>query len=220
MPGIDQVQLDNLFQNNQLVGFLDSRATMQVIAGSVVAEIAGSVVALPNTAYASGTEAGWKTYATIKFVRDFANDPALILFGEYLYAADVLREQLVNFYNELGVDPAKGMQVVTSMLRDHRSDRLDLYRAHERFTSEPRNHTAFAHVQGVRSVGQANVGLVRFDADGADIRSVQHELLWYVAAAELGADHQEVSVQLPRTDWLGTLHEAAWIDVRHDLGKS
>lgn len=49
MPGIDQVQLDNLFQNNQLLGFLDlfsggALRRMSIVALGVFPYITASIV--------------------------------------------------------------------------------------------------------------------------------------------------------------------------------
>ncbi len=189
-----------------------------------ILDYAGRLAHSPiDTVEALSREAIWKLTAASRMTAEFFDDPAFAMFGEFLYAPDVLRAELANFYNEVGVDPEAALKVKTSVLHDHREDRLELYRAFKRYQKYPAdsNITGFAQVQELRTVGSANVGLVKFETESGTIRSVAHELLWYpMTNLELDEHQNPIALPLPRTDWVGTLHRAAWTHHEFDQGKT
>ena len=183
-----------------------------------------------NTAVAWGAEARYMMWSKLNDWIEFLEDPVGQTFGDYLFAPDVLRQQLIDLYHACGVDPALGHQVRRTMLRDLRypdGPRLDLYRARVRFDDyEPDSDIVkYANQQWVQTVGGNNVGLVRFIMAGRTVRGVRHELLWYpVAAAASGPVRIPpdpaglvAGVELPRVDWMGTVHECAWTAYGHLL---
>jgi hypothetical protein len=171
-------------------------------------------------------EIAYLMYSIGTFVVEFGEDPHGKIFGQYVYSRDVLRQQLVDFYNAYGVDPALGHQVRRTIMRDRRPARLDRYRARERYVEEGPDAqiTRYASVQEVQTVGSNNVGLVRFVTPEGVVRGVTHELLWYLKAApdlkpkalsELPAG--KVVGAPARHDWMGTLHEMAWTGEAHRM---
>jgi hypothetical protein len=175
-----------------------------------------------NSAAAWSREVLYMMYETVQDLREFYDDPIAKVFGEYVYARDILRQQLIDLYREIGVDPAYGLQNTATMLRDQRHERLTRYVARTRYSGNGLTDTnGFADDEFVQTVGQANVGLLRFVTRDDAIRSVRHELLWYSQLKPIGeevAAGTVVDAGLPRTDWMGTVHVGAWTDQKHNLG--
>lgn len=180
-----------------------------------------------NTLTSWAAEVAFLTYSTINMFAELRDDPLKKILGDYLYARDVLRQQLVDFYDGWGIDPAFGHQVKQTLLQDlrHRDGaRLDRYGARERYPDPTTDIARFADEQWVQTVGANNVGLVRFVTDGGVVRGVVHELLWYPKPEP--ERHGILEHRLPpglvfgvrpRADWMGTRHGAAWTAEDHRL---
>lgn len=191
-------------------------------------EVLRSMVERPfNSLTSWAAEAAYTAYSWGHAYEELRDDPLKAMFGEYLFARDVLRQQLVDLYEQVGVDPSVGIQVRRTMLRDLRESRLDLYPAVDRFDPDEEKYTtAWTHVQFVQTVGGSNVGLMRFVSSGEEVRAVRHELLWYPVSEPASADEWHfwpvpdglvVDGDFPRLDWMGTLHEGAWTTYAHRL---
>ena len=189
-------------------------------------EVLRSMVEQPiNSLTSWAAEAAYTVYSWGHAFDELREDPLKAMFGEYLLARDVLRQQLIDLYEQVGVDPSVGVQVRRTMLRDLRDARLDAYRAGDRFDVDEEKYTkAWTHVQFVQTVGASNVGLLRFVTRSGAITGVRHELLWYPVAEAESADEFHffpvpdglvVGGDVPRVDWMGTLHEGAWTTYAH-----
>jgi hypothetical protein len=177
------------------------------------------VTAPLNSTKAWAAEVAYSAYRMIRLAEELHDDWQETLFGDYLTARDVLRQQMIDLYRECGVDQAYGYEIRRTMLRDLRPVRLDLYKARQRFHKYGRssNITQYANVQEVQTVGSSNVGLVRFKADGAAITGVSHELLWYPkpeTEKKIRPAGRVINAVL-RDDWMGTLHELGWTGSAH-----
>jgi hypothetical protein len=155
----------------------------------------------------------------IRLAEELHHDWRKTVFGDYLTARDVLRQQLIDFYNECGVDASYGFEVSRTMMRDLRPVRLDRYKARTRFDKYGRasDTTQFANIQEVQTVGSSNVGLVRFLSETGTITGVSHELLWFPKPeTEKKIKPAGRVINAPvRDDWMGTLHELGWIGTAH-----
>lgn len=175
-----------------------------------------------NSTMAWGHEVAWLGWDLARDYQELLDDPKKKVFGEWVFARDVLRKQFLDLYSTYGTDPGYGYQIRRTMLRDRRENRLHLYGARARFHKKGKHTIGFAHVQEVQTVGNANVGLVRFEFENGSLHAVSHELLFYPDRSELDPREPGVLIapgRLPRPDWLGTLHRAAWWDYNHDLGQ-
>jgi hypothetical protein len=179
-----------------------------------------------NSLYAWGTEAYWTIWSIGNTLTDLYEDPKKTIFGDYVFARDVLREQLIDLYQHVGVDPTVGVQVRRTMLRDLRPNRLFEYPGRDRFDPDEEKYTkGWTHTQFIQTVGASNVGLVRFVLGGPEPDHVRHELLWFPVAEPDSADGVK-DVYVPdglvigaekRPDWMGTLHECAWETYAHRI---
>jgi hypothetical protein len=153
-------------------------------------------------------------YAAVETLQEFADDPLLSVFGDFLTAGPALRQELRRFYREIGVDPTVGLSVETTTLRDHRPDRMTPYPAMAaRFTRGSAAWDVTNDWQR-RTVGHANVGYISLVTRGSQILGVRHELRWYPID-----DPPRHTDPVPRTDWIGTLHEAGWMNRPRDIGR-
>jgi hypothetical protein len=236
LPGwADEIALKWLHETFSLKTFAEwLSAQYEDLPQSPLEVIRWLVLAPYDSATAWGAEAAYQSWTILNFAEELREDKLHALFGDYLYAPDVLRQQLIDFYLEWGVDPALGPQIRRTMLRDlrylpaERDDRLKQYRARARYDKyDPGSDTRrFADQQYVQTVGSNNVGLVRFVTDGGVLTGVSHELLWYPVAKPVSSPRPEIpakpaglviGVELPRVDWMGTLHEGTWTACAHRL---
>jgi hypothetical protein len=177
------------------------------------------VMAPLNSTKAWAAEVAYSAIRMIRLAEELHDDWQETVFGDYLTARGVLRQQMIDFYNECGVDSAYGFDIRRTMMRDLRPVRLDLYKARTRFEKYGRasNITQFANQQEVQTVGSANVGLVRFKVTAGSITGVSHELLWFPKPeTEKKVRPAGRVVNAPiRDDWMGTLHELGWSGSAH-----
>ena len=170
-------------------------------------------------------EVTWMNLAYFHWWDELRKDPEKKIFGHYLYAKDVLLQQLSDIYRAIGVDPYFGLQVEKQSLRDRRVDRMVRYGGRLRFKGKPRNTYLYGHDQEVQVVGNANIGVVRFVLEpNTDRLGIQHDLLFYPFGSHpnspeppsagpwdpqdiAGPDPGEVTGwSAPRDDWMGTQH--------------
>lgn len=172
-------------------------------------------------------ESLWSSIENLKWWAEMFDDPVRAVFGHYLYSRDVLLQQIADLYKALWVDPAYGVTIEKTNLRDTRPDRLRHYGARNRFAYTKPYFMMYANEQEVQVVGSANIGLVRFtDAHGR--RGVRHDLCFYpepshpgVVAPPPGPPYRPtptppdpgevVGFPYPRTDWIATQHEARFL---------
>ncbi len=169
-------------------------------------------------------ESLWLDISLSKHMEELVLDPKKKIFGHYLYARDVLLQQLSDAYRAIGVDPYYGITVEKQNLRDLRGDRMLHYGARERFAAKALDTFLYGHLQEVQVVGSANVGIVTMTDDPAANRmGVAHHLLFYPLPADPRNDPKlpgpweyeeplEPGAVLdrphPRVDWMRTLHKA------------
>lgn len=167
-----------------------------------------------NTARSMGLELAWQATASVKWIREFRDDPALAAFGDFLTSGPALRDHLRHVYLELGVDPSMGLEITSTALVDGRATRIqpeDALAARATPGSSPyKTYNASQR----RTVGYANVGFVSFEMVGSEIAGVQHELRWYPY------DDPPKPKVLPRYDWISSLHRAGWFPRPEDLAKA
>ena len=177
-----------------------------------------------NSLYSWSTEAIYTIWSIGNTLTDLYEDPKKTIFGDYVFARDVIRQQLIDLYQHVGVDPTVGVQVRRTMLRDLREGRLYEYPGADRFDPDEEKYTkGWTHTQFIQTVGASNVGLVRFDPGSeGGIESVRHELLWFPVAEPDSADWEIPPIPdglvigaERRADWMGTLHECAWSSYAH-----
>ena len=151
---------------------------------------------------------------------EFWDDPMAKMFGEYLFARDVLRQQLVDLYHAYGVDPSIGHQVRRTLLRDLRPVRRTST-APATATSDEEKSQGLDPQAGDPDRRCNNVGLVRFDpARRAGSRASATSCCGSRSPSRIprtalppdpaGLVH---GVEL-RTDWMGTVHECSWTPTR------
>lgn len=178
------------------------------------------VMAPLNSAKSYLAESVYSAFELVKLARELSDDPKEVIFGDYLTARDVIRQQLIDLYKDIGVDHAYGFAVKRTMLRDLRPDRVDQYPARRRFAKYDRqtsNIRAYADIQEVQTVGHNNVGLVSFTGSGGVVDGVRHELLWFIVPepeAKLSSPGLVVGAPV-RDDWMGTVHECGWTSAAH-----
>jgi hypothetical protein len=180
-----------------------------------------------NTFGAWWHETLWWNVSFARHMEELVNDPTQKIFGHYLYARDVLLQQVSDVFRAIGVDPYYGTHVDKQQLRDGRGegrgDRMLHYGARERFATEPINTYLYGHLQEVQVVGNANVGVMRFlDDPVANRTGVRHDILFYPNVADPRVPTPEAGPFTgpvlevepgsvldrphPRVDWMGTQH--------------
>jgi hypothetical protein len=163
------------------------------------------------------------TFAVLRDLSELREDWQKKVFGHYLFARDVLRQQIADFYRQLNVDPFHGLVVDRTMLRDIRDPRFTLYGARDQISKQQRNTLQYFHKYSVQSVGHSNVGLVRFTTDPVDGRlGVRHDLLFYPIPKppHTGQPGEVLGLSGPREDWMGTVHNARFPYIPFDPPRS
>lgn len=153
----------------------------------------------------------WEMYEMSELWYDLHDDPLKAIFGHFVYARDVLIQEAMNIYERIGVDPFYGLQLERTMLRDVRvlndDPRFTLYDARTRMIGEPINTVKYLHSQEVQTVGNNNVGLVRWKRSDVGDLGIRHDLAFY-PVAKPPSDHEAGDVpERVRTDWMATRHE-------------
>ena len=125
-----------------------------------------------NTAKSYLAESVYSAFELVKLARELSDDPKEVIFGDYLTARDVIRQQLIDLYKDIGVDHAYGFAVKRTMLRDLRPDRVDQYPARRRFAKYDRqtsNIRAYADTHEVQTVSHNNHDLVSRTGSGTAV---------------------------------------------------
>lgn len=167
------------------------------------------ILAAPVNTFRNGSnEAMWQVNASIENLKAYLDDPIQAVFGDFLSAPDVMRQQLTGFFDMVGlIDLGSGLRMEGGVvLRDHRSPRLPLYPViNTRLTVRGKTEKKMVEDLQRRTVGHANLGFVQIYCRGGEVTEVHHELRWYPIDSPPGETDPK-----PRTDYIGTLHRAGW----------
>lgn len=161
-----------------------------------------------NTVRTVANEAMWQLNASVENLHSFVDDPMQAVFGDFLSAPDVMRQQMTGFYEMMGlIDRGSGLRMEGGVvLRDHRSPRLPLYpEINAQLTPRSENVKELVEDLQRRTVGHANLGFVQIYCRGGEVSEVHHELRWYPID-----EPPKTTDPKPRVDYFGTLHRAGW----------